>query len=155
MVSFPKFRKGKFKSVRSGDRNDHGIEQTLKNNLKRNMHEIFWLLYQWMYKLKRRNRVIISIISSTGAAICKESVVGRCKADNTRSTSISWKSVHKISLSWVKVLNFYILLVRFRNDSYKGTASVLQILWKSRTFLSRAITGNESWINGYDHEKKQ
>jgi hypothetical protein len=55
------------------------------------------------------------------------------------STSISWESVYKTSRSWVDVLIVYVLLfgvvsglMRFCDGSDKGTASMHQILCKSR-----------------------
>jgi hypothetical protein len=55
------------------------------------------------------------------------------------------------SLIWSRVSG----LVRFRNGSNKGAASVHQILCDSATFLSRVVTGDENWIYGYDPETKQ
>jgi hypothetical protein len=46
-------------------------------------------------------------------------------------------------------------LMLFRDVSGKGTASVHQILCEDATFLSKVITGDESWIYSYDPETEQ
>jgi hypothetical protein len=78
------------------------------------------------------------------------------------STSICWESVYNISCSWIGVLIFYALiwsrisgLMWLHDGSDKGTASVHQILCDDATFVSRVITGDESWIYSYDPETKQ
>jgi hypothetical protein len=46
-------------------------------------------------------------------------------------------------------------LMRFCDGSIKGTVSVHTILCDDVTFLSRAITGVESWIYDYSPDTKQ
>jgi hypothetical protein len=75
------------------------------------------------------------------------------------TTNITWESVYKISLRLIEVLNIlhpFIWsrvsnLMWFCNDPTKEQ----QMCIKFCTFLSRVITGDESWICGYDPETKQ
>jgi hypothetical protein len=46
-------------------------------------------------------------------------------------------------------------LMRFRDRSNKGTASVHYILCNNAIFLSGVIISDESWIYDYDPEAKQ
>jgi hypothetical protein len=95
----------------------------------------------------------LSIISGIAAAICTAVVVAQCNVDD--STSISWDSVYKISPSWADMLifmSFYLESCIWRDALSQW---IRQRNSDDATFLSKVITGDESWIYGYDPETKQ
>jgi hypothetical protein len=69
--------------------------------------------------------------------------------------SIPWESVYKVSCGWVDILIFYILLFELCIWPDVISQRIQQRNRDDAAFVSRVITGDESWIYGYDSEIKQ